>query len=149
MTTLTRKKEGCKKKTPEIERFRLFVEAIGSDNRVVAASIGVSYRTLTRFLWENKPLSAQVLRGVHSVYGVSIDWLVSGAGEMFVADVSGTAEPRAEYVVNGREQLIVAFVREFLGSASADQQAWLEVQLLMQVPPFRDFVEKVKGVCDE
>jgi len=140
MNTLTPKKRSSKKKTPEIARLLSLFDALELKPIDIAKDTGVSERTIMNFIWNNSPIGGQLLRNLHLKYGVSIDWLVSGRGAMFV-EWDHTSEPGQSYEAsNPRSLRIVSFIDEFMQSASLDEQAWLEVQLKFAVPPYRDFL---------
>ncbi len=68
-------------KTPEISRLIEFMRLKNLKATELADSIDVPHRTLTNFIWNNRPLSGAVMRKLNEVHGVSIDWLLSGDGE--------------------------------------------------------------------
>lgn len=53
---------------------------------MVAASVDTAERTINNHIWNNIPLGGQLLRELHHEYGISIDWLVSGKGNMYSED---------------------------------------------------------------
>ena len=85
-------------KSPEISRLIEFMRLNKMKPADLAASISIPERTLTNFIWNNRPLSGNVLRQLHAVHGVSIDWMVSGAGDMF-----GFSGHRDEIAESGTE----------------------------------------------
>ena len=85
MTNLPRKKISTSKKCDEITRFIKFLNIKGFNAKDLASSIDVSDRTITNHLWGNTRLGAHLLRELLRVHGVSINWLVSGIGQMFVS----------------------------------------------------------------
>jgi transcriptional regulator with XRE-family HTH domain len=79
-----RKTKNHDAKLPEVLRLMAFMQDCGVDADELAEVTGVAKRTLTNYLWHNQPLGAQLLRQLHALYKVSVDWLLTGAGEMYV-----------------------------------------------------------------
>lgn len=52
----------------------------------LAASIESAERTITNYIWNDTPLGGQLLRELLLVHGVSINWILSGQGTMYVND---------------------------------------------------------------
>lgn len=143
MVNLTRKKEGKKEKLPEITRLMDVLKSLSLKPVDIARDNDISERTITNFIWENKPIGGQLLRILHVKYGVSIDWLLSGTGEMFVA-AGGINEQKPEYtVINPRAWRMQSFITEFMASASDDEKVWLEMQFKFSVPQYAQFLERV------
>jgi len=79
-----------KTKSPEINRLKTILQALDCSITEVAEQTGVSERTIKNTIWSNLPIGGQLLRKLHQCYGVSIDWLLSGEGEMFMDDREST-----------------------------------------------------------
>lgn len=142
MANLTHKKRGSKKKSPEITRLVSLFKALNLKPADIAKATDISERTITNFIWEDTPIGGQLLRKLHVIYRVSLDWLLSGEGDMFCRAKS-VSDIAADYVViDARKLRIHSFVDEFMTSASEDEKAWFEMQLKFNVPPYRAFVEK-------
>lgn len=73
-------------KSPEVARLLEFKRARKLTWDEISAEIDVPKRTITNYVWDTGQLGGAVLRGLLLVYGVSTDWLLSGNGEMYVAD---------------------------------------------------------------
>lgn len=142
MTTLTRKKESLIKKTPEIERLLLVMRSLGIKTIDIANKTDIAERTITNFIWNNKPIGAHLLRALHANFGVSVDWLLSGQGAMLH---NSAGETVAVYTVtdqqNQRTARMLAFITQFMQSASDDEQAWLEMQVKLHVPQYAQFLD--------
>ncbi|MGJ0515191.1 MAG: helix-turn-helix domain-containing protein [Methylomicrobium sp.] len=83
-----------KTKSPEIARLKTFMQTKKLTATELAASIEIPERTLNNYIWNDKPLVGHLLRRLQTVHGVSIDWLVSGHGSMFVSALGvGEQEP--------------------------------------------------------
>lgn len=144
MKTITRKKEISTKKSPEIARLIRLIDEMGIDYSDVARDTEVAERTITNFIWSDKPIGGQLLRALHAKYGASIDWLLSGNGPMFI---NKTHEPQTSYQsADARAQRMNSFINKFIESATEDEQAWLEMQLKFSVPQYQEFIE---GNTDE
>ncbi len=140
---ITPKKWIGKKKEGEIYRFQLFLAEKNINPEQIQRDTGVTVRTITNSIYEEKPLGAKLLREVHSKYGVSIDWLVSGKGKMFVDTADShlkISEPSAEYLANDpRLNCVVGLVQEFMANADDDEKAWLETQMKLNIAQFKRY----------
>lgn len=86
MTTIARGKIKSTNKSPEIVRFIEFLNSRNLKPSDIAASMDTAERTITKYIWENTPLGGQLLRELLTVYGVSIDWILTGNGCMYIKD---------------------------------------------------------------
>lgn len=126
--TITPKKKNLKQKRGEILRFLSLIELLNKERLDIAKETDVSLRTINNAIYENAPLGPQLLRGLHLVYGVSINWLVSGHGNIFVSQ--GVNEDGAQYGLdNSRKLRINKMIHHWIDGASEDEQAWLEVEI--------------------
>ncbi|SBS37873.1 hypothetical protein MSP8886_04300 [Marinomonas spartinae] len=147
---LTPKKWIGKKKEGEIYRFQLLLAELNLKPEDIQKDTGVTVRTITNSIYEKKPLGAKLLREIHAKYGVSIDWLLSGKGQMFAsADDSATSavrEPNGEYGSDPRFERIMTLVRDFMANADDDEKAWLETQVKLNIAQYQ---QHLKSVPDE
>jgi hypothetical protein len=141
---LTPKKWIGKKKEGEIYRFQLFLAEKNINPEQIQKDTGVTVRTVTNSIYEGKPLGAKLLRELNAKYGVSIDWLVSGKGRMFVdTPISHLeiSEHRSDYKNDDpRFNRIVGLVQEFMANANEDEAAWLETQMKFNISQFKQFL---------
>jgi hypothetical protein len=141
---LTPKKWIGKKKEGEIYRFQLFLSEKNINPEQIQKDTGVTVRTVTNSIYEGKPLGAKLLRELNAKYGVSIDWLVSGKGQMFVDTPVSHLEisvPRSDYTNDDpRFNRIVGLVQEFMANADEDEKAWLETQMKFNIAQFKQFL---------
>ena len=130
MATITPKKGLGKKKTGETYRLQIFMANAGLGPDELAEKTEVSAKTITHCLYESKPIGAKLLRQIHLIYGVSMDWLISDVGECYLPgrEPSGAAvvsEPAAGY---DADQLPAKLSR-WLASASPTERAWMDVEI--------------------
>lgn len=141
---LTPKKWIGKKKEGEIYRFQLFMVEKNVNPEQIQKDTGVTVRTITNSIYEGKPLGAKLLRELNAKYGVSIDWLVSGKGRMFVdSPVSHleNSESNTEYTNDDpRFNRIVGLVQEFMANANEDEAIWLEMQMKFNISQFKQYL---------
>jgi hypothetical protein len=141
---LTPKKWIGKKKEGEIYRFQLFLAEKNINPEQIQMDTGVTVRTVTNSIYEGKPLGAKLLRELNAKYGVSIDWLVSGKGQMFVDTPVSHLEisvPGSDYTNDDpRFNRIVGLVQEFMANADEDEKAWLETQMKFNIAQFKQFL---------
>jgi len=111
----------------------------------ISEKTGVPERTITSFVWENKPLGAQLLRELHTKFSVSLDWLLSGYGSMLCHTDTAKENEKGDAVTpqnDDRTTRIHEFVDDFMASASEDEKSWLEVQLKLHIPQYAKFLER-------
>ena len=71
-------------KLPELERLQSLFDAMNLTVAEIADTTGIAERTILNYRWNNAPIGGALLRQLHVQYGASVDWLLSGVGEMFV-----------------------------------------------------------------
>jgi transcriptional regulator with XRE-family HTH domain len=137
--TLTPEKWIGKKKNGEVGRFQLFLADSGVQLSDISNKTGVSDRTLKNVIYEEAELGNKLLRGLHHYFGVSIDWIVSGSGSMYI-NSEMVAEPQTNYgsVDTDREQRIISFLEKWLPVADEDEKAWLEIELKVHIKAYQD-----------
>lgn len=133
---LTPKNRLNKKKEGEIARLLCFMDACNLRPEDLQRDTGVTVRTITNSIYEDKPLGAKLLRGLHLKYGVSIDWLISGSGKMFVHDDHHEGGDRDEV----RLKRMLAMVSEFMDRTPEIDHAWLETQVKLNIAQHRAYL---------
>lgn len=144
MSTITRKNTRSRNKSPEITRLVKVMDVLGIKPIDIAKENEISERTITNFIWNDTPIGGQLLRILHVKYGVSIDWLLSGVGSMFVSD-RVNEEPNGYNVipsVNTRTKRMCSFIQQFMEPASPDEQSWLETQMRFSIPQYQVWLER-------
>lgn len=145
MNKITRKTRGSRNKTPEITRLLLFMDTLGLKAADIASKTDVSERTITNFIWGNTPIGAQLLRALHVNYGVSIDWLLSGAGAMML---NRTSEPTGVYEVTPSSDLRIRrmcdLIQELMNSVSPEEQAGLETHFKLTMNHYLQMLSSKK-----
>jgi len=117
------------------------MDALGLKAADIASKTKISERTITNFIWNDTPIGAQLLRELHAKYGISIDWLLSGAGSMLLGQ---TSEPVGRYDVapssDLRVQRMCMLVQELMSSASPDEQALLETHFKFSMRQYQQML---------
>lgn len=145
--TITPKKGLGKRKVGEIGRLQAFMTQKSLEPIDIQKETGVSARTVTHSLYEEKPLGAKLLRALHQYYGVSIDWLVSGNGSMFLFKDGQIEESPADYETKhfkthtSKDQRVLTFLDDWMTYASDDEKTWLEMQLKFNIDAYRRHLE--------
>lgn len=70
-------------KSAEIERFKQVLSELKETPGTVEEKTGISARTINNYIWGDSPIGGQLLRVLAEQFGVSVDWLLTGRGEMF------------------------------------------------------------------
>lgn len=73
-------------KSPEITRLQALFNALQITPAKVAETTGISERTINNYFWNDDPIGNQLLRQLQRHYGVSIDWLLNGTGNMLLGE---------------------------------------------------------------
>jgi transcriptional regulator with XRE-family HTH domain len=73
------------------ERLRLFLDTLHPTNRQVALSVGISSSALSAVLAGKSYLHPEHLRKLHDLYGLNLNWLLSGTGPMIVSKDNANA----------------------------------------------------------
>jgi predicted transcriptional regulator len=146
MHNLSLKNQAVNRKLPEIQKLILFLKQTGIQVSEIARECGKSERTINNHLWQNIPITGQMMRIMHLKFGMSIDWLLSGnVGSVADARQTEISEKQAGYAVSKlspRAARITEFVNDFLESGSEDEQIWLEMQLKIHVPQYVKFLDQ-------
>lgn len=106
METITRKKRRSTNKSPEITRLIQFMDENNLKAADLAASVDVAERTITNYIWNDTPIGGQLLRQLLLVHGVSIDWMITGEGEMYVNGKMSESEELPDANIRGEKRLI-------------------------------------------
>jgi transcriptional regulator with XRE-family HTH domain len=147
MINVAAKKRRVNKKSPEISRFILFKERLGLHVADIAKETDTSERTINNFIWRDEPIGGHLLRQLHEKYHVSLDWLLSGEGEMLLEQGD---EPKSSYTValgdNQRAQRMCLFIKQFMEAETLEEQIKLEMSFKNSIPQYQQFLE---GLYDE
>lgn len=143
--TSTPKKWIGKKKEGEVYRFQLLLAELNLKPEDIQKDTGVTVRTVTNSIYEKKPLGAKLLREIHAKYGVSIDWLLSGKGQMFAPSADSIRETSGAYTSGNdpRFERIINIVRDFMAHADEDEKAWLETQVKLNIAQYQQHLKNV------
>jgi transcriptional regulator with XRE-family HTH domain len=130
MQTLTPKKGCSKEKIGEILRFQAFMRLKGLQEADISEKTGVSKRTIKNYIYDDEPMGGKLLRALHSNYSVSIDWLLTGQGKMFLEEHSKVTEERSGYSSDSNRVVrVIGMIKEWMSCATEDEQAWFETEL--------------------
>lgn len=95
-------------------RLKEVVDKSGLTMKQVAERCGMPYRTLQNYLISDREPNAKALTSISTHLGVSIDWLLTGEGEMYrpgaapkptMADFLGRIQPERERLGLSRAEL--------------------------------------------
>jgi len=79
-----------------LERLKIYFKA--NNNKELAKKIGVNYQTLNTWIKRNK-IPYELLHEIGQNENISLDWLLTGKGEMFLKD-----NPKIAGIVNSEIQ---------------------------------------------
>jgi transcriptional regulator with XRE-family HTH domain len=85
-----------KEKSPEVFRLIAFMKDRQIDAEGLAAATSISERTITNYIYSDLPIGGQLLRQLHDVFDVSIDWMLSGHGAMYIGQGAEQGRKAAE-----------------------------------------------------
>lgn len=142
MINVAAKKRRVNKKSPEISRFILFKDRLGLQVADIAKETDTSERTINNFIWRDEPIGGHLLRQLHEKYHVSLDWLLSGEGEMLLDQGN---ESKSAYTVtlgdNQRAQRMCLFIKQFMESETLEEQIKLEMSFKSSIPQYQQFLD--------
>ncbi len=146
------------KKIGEVDRLQQLMAQNSLSFQDIAEMSDASERTAKNIVYENKPLGMKLVRGLLKKTGVSIDWLLTGEGEMYRANrsaSSGTTYRDNGIAVHtnngnigigtqnndsgGRGNRLCQFALWWMEKHSEDEQAWLEQQIARAVPEYAEW----------
>ena len=143
--TIHSKNERGKKKIGEILRLKKAMAVLNIQPIDIADKTGLSQRTIENCLYGNNPIGGKLLRQLHSKYGLSIDWLIAGTGQMMAQTENEIAEEKQIYSSdNPRTERIINQIKDWMSYADPDQQAWLETELKFKILHFVPHLDKKK-----
>jgi hypothetical protein len=125
--TLSPKSRGLKKKLGEVQRLMDFMEDQNLKPIDIATKCQISDRTITNAIYENKELGSILLRKIHLNYGVSLDWLISGVGGMYLRNA--VAETAESYSVTGDLSEVIHKIDEWMLQATPEESIWLKIEI--------------------
>jgi hypothetical protein len=147
MNTVSRKITRSRKKSPEIARFLQVMDYLRIKPIDISKESEISHRTITNFIWNDMPIGGQLLRILHAKFGVSLDWLLSGRGEMLLNLGGQDKEPKSSYTVelgdNQRAQRMCLFIKQFMESETLEEQIKLEMSFKNSIPQYQQFLESL------
>lgn len=106
MSNISRKKIRATNKSPEITRLIHFMNENDLNAADLGASVDIAERTITNYIWNDTPIGGQLLRQLLLVHGVSIDWVITGEGDMYVNGKSREDEGSQTAEIRGEKRLI-------------------------------------------
>jgi transcriptional regulator with XRE-family HTH domain len=71
-----------KQKSAEIQRFLQLLDALNETPATLEEKTGISARTINNYIWGDTPLGGSLLRALANGFSVSVDWLMTGRGDM-------------------------------------------------------------------
>jgi transcriptional regulator with XRE-family HTH domain len=76
-----------KQKSAEIQRFLQLLDALNETPATLEEKTGISARTINNYIWGDTPLGGSLLRALANGFAVSVDWLMTGRGDMLTESV--------------------------------------------------------------
>lgn len=121
-----------KKKIGEVERLLLLIEQEGITYDELADMAETSLRTVTNTIYDNKPIGSKILRGLQKKKGVSLDWLLTGEGEMYrtSAPISTTSS------TDSTAATLQAWIDHYAQTRTEREVQWLEVEISRRFPDY-------------
>ncbi|GER92306.1 XRE family transcriptional regulator [hot springs metagenome] len=127
-----------------IKRLKIAVEQTTKGNlKQFALKCNIPYRTLQSYISGEREPGASNLFKIATQLCISIDWLLTGEGEMFI-DKSKKVVP----VEDIPKEKMKTWIDEFWQNASDDEKAWLKVEFQRVFPEFKEWL-KMKNSEEE
>jgi len=106
------------------------------NDALLGKALGVGTSTVSNWRQRNSPPYAQCVEVAMS-HGVSLDWLIFGIGGRVPA-----LPGEAVAVSDDRLDRMARFLHHWNATRGADERAWLEQQLLRNVPEYREWTSE-------
>lgn len=112
-------------------RLRSVIDGRGMSIKEASEVMGIPYRTLQNYLLGEREPNAKAMAAIRAHLGISLDWLLTGEGSMFLGV---SAEASETQIANQQEEAILELFRS-LGEAGKReiQSAAEEKKRLMDV----------------
>ncbi|WP_233095425.1 helix-turn-helix domain-containing protein [Pseudomonas sp. MF6767] len=112
-------------------RLRSVIDDRGMSIKEASEVVGIPYRTLQNYLLGEREPNAKAMAAIRTHLGISLDWLLTGEGSMFLGVSAESSEKQA---ANQQEEAILELFRS-LGEAGKReiQSAAEEKKRLMDV----------------
>lgn len=112
-------------------RLRNVIDDRGMSIKEASEVVGIPYRTLQNYLLGEREPNAKAMAAIRTHLGISLDWLLTGEGSMFLGGPAGASETQT---ANQQEEAILELFRS-LGEAGKReiQSAAEEKKRLMDV----------------
>ena len=111
--TQTSASTGSYEKMSIAARLRSVLDKKGLSIKEASDLVGIPYRTLQNYLLDEREPNAKALSAIRTHLGISLDWLLTGEGNMAVGVSADSSETRT---VNQQEEAILELFRS-LGEA--------------------------------
>ncbi|WP_161575416.1 helix-turn-helix domain-containing protein [Beggiatoa leptomitoformis] len=86
------------------ERLKKFVEFKGISLKELSEKCDIPYRTLQNYIYEeNRKISPELFIKLNTHFGINLNWLLTGMGEMFESETKPA--PRTKAIVEMIENL--------------------------------------------
>lgn len=112
-------------------RLRSVIDDKGMSIKEASEIVGIPYRTLQNYLLGEREPNAKAMAAIRTHLGISLDWLLTGEGSMYVGVLASSSEAETK---NQQEEAILELFRS-LGEAGKReiQSAAEEKKRLMDV----------------
>ena len=109
------------------KNIRKFIEAVFKSQRALASAMNISPQTLTPYMTGNSKPGWEIITKLWNV-GCSIDWLITGEGDMFANNEAGEKH-RAKFTVHKQVSKAITLS---------------DAELLMKIPIINDMKNIIK-----
>lgn len=122
---------GIHEKMSIAARLRSVIDDRGMSIKEASEVVGIPYRTLQNYLLGEREPNAKAMAAIRTHLGISLDWLLTGEGSMFLGVSTASSEAQTK---NQQEEAILELFRS-LGEAGQReiQSAAEEKKRLMDV----------------
>lgn len=121
-----------KKKIGEVERLIRLIEEEGITYDELAEMAEASVRTVTNTIYDNKPLGVKILRGLQKKRGVSLDWLLTGKGSMYLPTSTSVSSISTDPTVASLQ----TWLEHYAQTRTEREVQWLEVEISRRFPDY-------------
>jgi transcriptional regulator with XRE-family HTH domain len=119
------------------DRLRYAIRLKFKSIKEFSAATGIAYRTVQGYLSGDREPDAEQLGKMYAQVGINIGWLLTGKGAVFL-DGEAAVVP----FEHASKRRIKRWVDEFWEHSGEKERYWLEMQMEMTFPQYREWIKK-------
>jgi transcriptional regulator with XRE-family HTH domain len=118
------------------ERLKYLIKNKGLKITEFSKKTGINYRTLQGYISGEMKPGYDALTKIYEVFNISIDWLISGEGEIY------REEQPKEKITTFKSKLFLNWLDKWWENADEKHRNWLEIQLKRCFPEYTEWLSQ-------